>query len=223
METAAPYVRADSPCPREVRVFNSADEVLKFIRDEGVQFVDVRFCDLPGMMQHFTFPVENFGDERLHRRPDVRRLVDPRLPGRSTSRTCSCCPTRRRAVHRPVPPAQDAEHQLLRARPADRRGLQPRPAQRRPQGRGLPRAAPASPTRPTSAPRPSSTSSTTSASRPTPARRLLLHRLGRGRLEHRPRGGGRQPRLQAARTRGATSRCRRWTTSPTCARRWSAS
>jgi glutamine synthetase len=41
-------------------MFNNADEVLKYIRDEGVQFVDVRFCDLPGVMQHFTFPVENF-------------------------------------------------------------------------------------------------------------------------------------------------------------------
>jgi glutamine synthetase len=43
------------------RVFNSADDVLKFIRDEGVQFVDVRFTDLPGTTHHFTFPAENFG------------------------------------------------------------------------------------------------------------------------------------------------------------------
>jgi len=41
-------------------VFNSADDVLKFIRDEGVQFVDVRFTDLPGTTHHFTFPAENF-------------------------------------------------------------------------------------------------------------------------------------------------------------------
>ena len=27
-------------------MFGSADEVLKFIADESVQFVDVRFCDL---------------------------------------------------------------------------------------------------------------------------------------------------------------------------------
>jgi glutamine synthetase len=44
-------------------MFNSADEVLKYIRDQGVQFVDVRFCDLPGTMQHFTFPVESFGEK----------------------------------------------------------------------------------------------------------------------------------------------------------------
>ena len=41
-------------------MFNSADEVLDYIRRRDVQFVDVRFCDLPGIMQHFTFPVENF-------------------------------------------------------------------------------------------------------------------------------------------------------------------
>src|SRR5215210_1987905 len=42
-------------------MFTNADEVLKFIKDEGVQFIDVRFCDLPGVMQHFTFPASNFG------------------------------------------------------------------------------------------------------------------------------------------------------------------
>ncbi|MEY5145444.1 MAG: hypothetical protein RL745_813 [Actinomycetota bacterium] len=37
-------------------MFTTPDEVLKFIKDEGVAFVDVRFCDLPGMMQHFNVP-----------------------------------------------------------------------------------------------------------------------------------------------------------------------
>jgi glutamine synthetase len=41
-------------------MFGSPDEVLRFIADEEVQFVDVRFCDLPGTMQHFTVPVEAF-------------------------------------------------------------------------------------------------------------------------------------------------------------------
>jgi glutamine synthetase len=45
-------------------MFGSADEVLKFLADESVQFVDVRFCDLPGTMQHFTVPVEAF-DEKV--------------------------------------------------------------------------------------------------------------------------------------------------------------
>jgi glutamine synthetase len=41
-------------------VFSSPDEVLRFIADEDVEFVDVRFCDLPGVMQHFTVPGEYF-------------------------------------------------------------------------------------------------------------------------------------------------------------------
>jgi glutamine synthetase len=45
-------------------MFTSADEVLKFIGDRKIEFVDVRFCDLPGTVQHFTVPVENF-DEKV--------------------------------------------------------------------------------------------------------------------------------------------------------------
>ncbi|HVX69394.1 MAG TPA: glutamine synthetase beta-grasp domain-containing protein, partial [Mycobacteriales bacterium] len=43
-------------------MFNSADEVLSYIKKNDVQFIDVRFCDLPGIMQHFTFPSSNFGE-----------------------------------------------------------------------------------------------------------------------------------------------------------------
>jgi len=39
-------------------MFANADEVLRFIRDEEVAFVDVRFCDLPGVMQHFNVPAQ---------------------------------------------------------------------------------------------------------------------------------------------------------------------
>src|SRR5919199_2318832 len=42
-------------------MFNGSDEVFDYIKKNDVQFIDVRFCDLPGVMQHFTFPVENFG------------------------------------------------------------------------------------------------------------------------------------------------------------------
>ncbi len=41
-------------------MFANSDELLKFISDEGVEMVDVRFCDLPGIMQHFTVPVSSF-------------------------------------------------------------------------------------------------------------------------------------------------------------------
>ena len=32
------------------------DEVVQLIRDEGIEVVDLRFCDLPGLMQHFSVP-----------------------------------------------------------------------------------------------------------------------------------------------------------------------
>ncbi len=42
-------------------MFSSAEEVLGFIAAEKVEFIDVRFCDLPGTMQHFTVPAQSFG------------------------------------------------------------------------------------------------------------------------------------------------------------------
>ena len=50
-------------------MFTTADEVLSYIRDEGVQFVDVRFCDLPGVMQHFTVPAASVRRGLLRGRP----------------------------------------------------------------------------------------------------------------------------------------------------------
>jgi glutamine synthetase len=47
-------------------MFQNAEDARKFLADEDVKFVDVRFCDLPGIMQHFTVPVEAFDpDEQL--------------------------------------------------------------------------------------------------------------------------------------------------------------
>jgi glutamine synthetase len=44
-------------------MFANPDELLAFLKRDGVRFVDVRFCDLPGVMQHFTAPVESINDE----------------------------------------------------------------------------------------------------------------------------------------------------------------
>ncbi|MBW8173560.1 type I glutamate--ammonia ligase [Ornithinimicrobium sp. Arc0846-15] len=41
-------------------MFSSAEEVIAFVKDEDVKFIDVRFCDLPGVMQHFNVPAETF-------------------------------------------------------------------------------------------------------------------------------------------------------------------
>ena len=32
------------------------DDVLGIVDSEGVEIVDLRFCDLPGLMQHFSVP-----------------------------------------------------------------------------------------------------------------------------------------------------------------------
>ena len=40
-------------------MFSKPEEVLEFIKNEGVQFVDIRFCDLPGVMQHFNVPAKS--------------------------------------------------------------------------------------------------------------------------------------------------------------------
>ncbi len=34
----------------------TAADVLSLIESEGYEFVDLRFCDLPGQVQHFTVP-----------------------------------------------------------------------------------------------------------------------------------------------------------------------
>ncbi|WP_069811742.1 type I glutamate--ammonia ligase [Streptomyces sp. TP-A0874] len=44
-------------------MFENADDARRFIADEDVKFIDVRFCDLPGVMQHFTVPADTFDPE----------------------------------------------------------------------------------------------------------------------------------------------------------------
>lgn len=46
-------------------MFSNSDEVVDYIDREGVQYVDVRFCDLPGVQQHFTIPASQFTDSVL--------------------------------------------------------------------------------------------------------------------------------------------------------------
>jgi len=46
-------------------MFDSNEDLLQFIAAEQVQFVDIRFCDLPGVMQHFTVPASSFNQDLL--------------------------------------------------------------------------------------------------------------------------------------------------------------
>jgi glutamine synthetase len=43
-------------------MFSSPTELLEYLKNESVEMVDVRFCDLPGVMQHFTVPVGSFDE-----------------------------------------------------------------------------------------------------------------------------------------------------------------
>jgi glutamine synthetase len=46
-------------------MFTNPDELLKYVKDEGVEFIDVRFCDLPGIMQHFNVPAGEVGTDAI--------------------------------------------------------------------------------------------------------------------------------------------------------------
>ena len=175
-------------------MFSNSEELLSYISDEKVEYVDVRFCDLPGVMQHLTVPASTVDQDFLDNGVAFDGSSVRGFQAINES-DMALFAGRGHGPPRPVPQAQDAEHQLLRARPDHRRALQPRPAQRRPQGRGVPgrlrrgrhlllrRRGRVLHLR-------------LGALQLRAARELPPHRLGRGLVEHRPRGGRRQPRLQ---------------------------
>ena len=128
-------------------------------------------------------------------RASVRRLLHPRV--RTDPQVGhEADPRRHDGLRRPVPGGQDPQHRPAHRGAAHRRAVRRDPRQIAAKAEEYLRST-GSPTPSTSAPRPSSTSSTTCASSPRTTR-LLPRRLRGGRLEHRPRGGGRQPRLQDA-------------------------
>ena len=103
-------------------MFSSASEVLSYIKKEDVEMVDVRFCDLPGVMQHFTVPVSSFDDsvfsdglgfdgssirgfQAIHE-SDMQLFPDPTTARLDPFRT-----------------PQDADPELLHPRPAHRRAV----------------------------------------------------------------------------------------------------
>jgi glutamine synthetase len=44
-------------------MFSDSSEVLKFIKDTDVKFLDLRFTDLPGVQQHFNIPASTVDEE----------------------------------------------------------------------------------------------------------------------------------------------------------------
>ena len=103
------------------------DDIFKLAKDEHIEYVDVRFCDLPGTMQHFTIPIYAFdenvfeeglafdgssirGFQSIHE-SDMFLLPDPET-----------------ATIDPFRTAQDADRELLRARPVHARVVLAGPA-----------------------------------------------------------------------------------------------
>ena len=185
-------------------------------KDEGIEIVDVRFVDLPGLMQHFSVPAheltedvfeEGFGFDGSSIRgfqeiqeSDMLLMPDPNTavidPFRQhTTLNVNCFvrdPVTARAVlarpalHRPARPRRTWHDRARRHLLLRARGRVLH-LQRR-------------------------------ALLPGPASRLLPGRLGRGALEHRRRRGP-EPRLQDPPQGGLLPGSARRTTSRTCARR----
>ncbi|WP_237223742.1 type I glutamate--ammonia ligase [Rothia nasisuis] len=44
-------------------MFTTAQEVLDFIKNEDIKFVDIRFTDLPGVQQHFNMPAKSIDED----------------------------------------------------------------------------------------------------------------------------------------------------------------
>jgi len=71
------------------------EEVLKYCNDKGIQFVDLKFNDLPGLWQHFSITLAELSDEfwKSGIGFDGSSIAASRL---STRATCCSCPTPRR-------------------------------------------------------------------------------------------------------------------------------
>jgi glutamine synthetase len=55
-------------------------DVTQLVREHGIQIVDLKFTDLPGLWQHFSIGLPELTTS-CSTRASVRRLVDTRLPG----------------------------------------------------------------------------------------------------------------------------------------------
>ena len=192
-------------------------EVIKFAKEKKAVCVDLKFIDFLGIWQHFTIPMSELERGAVRGRPRLRRLVDPRLAADQRVRHAG----RARPDHGGDGPVLRRPTLSLICNivdPITKEELLARPAQHRQEGRGVPEVdrhrrhrllrSGAGVLHPRRHPL-----------RPELAQRLLLPRLGRGRLEHAAARKARTSATSRA-TRKATSRCRRPTRSRTSAARW---
>ena len=173
-------------------MFQNSEELLKYIKDEGVEMVDVRFCDLPGVMQHFTVPVSSFDQSVFD---DGLNFDGSSIRGFQAihESDMSLFPDPTTAYIDPFRTAKTLVVNFFIHDPITGEAYSPRPAQHRAQGDGLPRQ------HRHRRHRVLRSRGRVLRLRQRPLRdqaehRLLPDRLRGGRLEHRR--GGRQPRLQ---------------------------
>ena len=101
------------------RKLSTAEEVLEYIESEDVKFVDIRFCDLPGVMQHFNVPAQTV---------DIDFFTNGQMFDGSSIRgfqaihesDMKLVPGPDQRLPRPVPRREDAHHELLDRRPVHR-------------------------------------------------------------------------------------------------------
>jgi len=72
----------------------TAAEVVQLTKDEGIEIIDIRFCDLPGLMQHFSVPAHEL-TEASFEEDSVSTDPPSAASRRSRNRTCSCSRTPR--------------------------------------------------------------------------------------------------------------------------------
>ena len=44
---------------------NSVQDILRMIRDEGIEMVDFKMVDIHGQFRHVTIPAENFSEDMM--------------------------------------------------------------------------------------------------------------------------------------------------------------
>ena len=191
-------------------------EVVRLVKDEGIEVVDLRFCDLPGLMQHFSIPAHALTEEmftegngfdgssirgfqQIHESdmillPDPSTaVIDPFRQHKTLNLNCF--------VHDPLtlePYSRDPRYVAKKAEAYVKTTRHRRHVLLRARSRVL--------------------RLRRRAVLPGPALRLLPGRLDRGHLELGPRRRSRTSATNRA-TRRATSPSRPWTTSRICARR----
>ena len=114
----------------------TAKDIMKQIKDNDVKYVDLRFTDPKGKLQHVTMDVVEVDEDMF---ADGVMFDGSSIAGWKAINESDMMlmPDPETAACRPVLRAADAGRVLRHPRSGHRRSLQPRPARHRQEGRGL--------------------------------------------------------------------------------------